>query len=175
MPVTICAALLVTRAAPPAPSLVIESGDAPVNTLTVQPVSGATLTVQYGTPTTTRQVTVIQLIFRGVSVFSLEIKATALLGATLGSLSCAAACVGGCPAPTLPASGQSGTDLQFSTGKTYTFTCSAAVAGSATTTKTFSLVVEGEFPQWATQRGQQFSTAGTCSVCQGMWGAGMAA
>jgi hypothetical protein len=176
-PVTICAALLAHRAAPPAPSLDIKDNDAPVNTLTVQPVSGATITAQYKwrrfiSSQTESDSGRITLDFLGVTVSPVYIVAASPFGTTLSSLSCSATCGDDCTAPTLPASGQTDADLEFSTGTTYTFTCSAAVPGSATTTKSFTLlVVEGEFPQWAswaTQRGQQFSTAGTCSVCQGM-------
>ena len=117
-----------------------------MNTLILQPVSGATLTVQYGNPVYLERISVITLVFPGLRVdYALYIKATAIPQATLSSLSCSATCGDDCTAPTLPASGQTDADPEFSTGTTYTFTCSAAVPGSATTTKTFSLVVEGKF------------------------------
>jgi len=176
------AALLATRAAPvvPGPSLVIARENLPefpVDAVILQPQSGATFTARYSNPTSDEGSSIIALDFRDLATYKLYITATPLDGATLGSLSCTASCGDGCTDLALSASGQSGqTDLQFRTGTTYTFTCIAAHASdTGTTTKTFEILLEGEGLQWATQRGQQFSTAGTSSVCQVMWGAGMAA
>ena len=143
-PVTICAALLAHRAAPPAPSLVIERFNAPVNTLTVQPVSGATITAQYYSQTSPG---VNDLYFPGLSDSFVRIQAYVAVYSPYpypGSLSCTASCGVGCIAPTLPAS-KGLTSLEFNIGTTYTVTCHAVVPGSTTTTKSFTLVVPGAF------------------------------